>query len=587
MASELHEDMRHSRDWQLAAKALRYLRQDWWLYLLGFAFAPISAALVVARPYLLKIAIDDYITPDNLVGVKTIALWYLGAVIGSLIADTGYTIFMSYAAMRTITRIRTGVFTHTIGLASSFFDKKATGRLLTRATSDVEALGETLTAGSITIVLDVLRILAILITMFILDAKLTGLLLLLGPPIAIIIEVIRRILRRLFQEVRTSLAALNAFTAERLTGIQIVQLYNDEMRTLKAYDKRLNRYRNAAIKTNVYDALLFAIMDGLTMITMALVLWYASGDFFTSIASAGLIAAFLRYVEELYQPIREFSEKIATIQRASAALEKIFGLLDHEERIDSGPHRLTEPRGHIEFDSVAFSYTDQVDVLSEVSFSVNPGEVVAIVGRTGSGKSTIGKLLTRSYQGYRGQIRVDGLDIGSLNLHSVRNTIGTVRQDVELFPADVRFNLALGAAITDESLWEAIRLVHAEKVVTRLGGLDGEIAHKGENVSVGEAQLLAFARTMAHDPSVVILDEATASVDTLTEAAIQDATSILFQRKTVVVIAHRLSTIMSADRIVVLEGGRVVESGSHRDLLARNGPYSALFQHQFTAEQPA
>ncbi len=568
----------------LLARLLPYMRYDLPLYVVAMIAAPVSTLLAVVQPWLLKRAIDDHITANDVEGVVALAWLYLVAVLIGFAAEAAYNLSLSYGAMRTISRVRRHVYRHTLSLARSYFDRVPTGRLLTRATSDIEALGETLTAGAITIVLDVLLVIGILIAMVSLDPWLTGVILLLSPVLAIIVDGIRRVLRRLYQEVRTNLATLNAYMAERITGLEVVQLYRDEERTLRDFDTRLHAYRDATIKTNVWDATLFAIVDGLSSITMALLLWYGSGAMFgTEMATAGLLAAFIEYVGRLFRPIREFSAKLAIIQRAAAALEKVFGLLDIEETIPYGEENLThEPCDSLELEDVRFAYGDGPEVLKGISLRIEPGQVVALVGRTGSGKSTVGKLLRRTYHGYSGSIRLNGRELSEVDHATLQHFIGVVQQDVQLFPGSVRFNLTLGKPIADEELDEALDLCRARPVVDRLGGLDGRIRHKGANVSVGEGQLLSFARTLATQTPIVVLDEATASVDSLTEARIQHATDAILARRTVLVIAHRLSTIMDADEILVMDAGEVVERGTHAELMSAGGVYADLFVSQFT-----
>lgn len=579
--------VRSTTDGQRLRRLGPYLRGDGLLYTVALLCAPASALLTVAQPWLLKVVIDQHIVPRQLEGLSQAALLYLGAVIISFAMEATYTATLSYAAMRTITRLRLAVYEHTLGLAQSFWDREPTGKILTRSTSDIEALGETLTAGAITIVLDVMLVIGIVSAMLWLDPWLTACLLVVSPFLAVAIEGIRRILRRLYLEVRTTIASLNAFMTERLTGIDVVQLYADEARTQEIFDRRNHAYRDATVRTNVWDALLYAIVDGLSSVTMALMLWYGASDAFGDAVTAGLLAAFIDYVSKLFQPIREFSAKLAVIQRANSALEKIFGLLDHHETIPDGDVAVPDAAGRIALHGVHFAYGDGPDVLHGVDLRLDPGEVVAVVGRTGSGKTTIGKLLLRAYSGYRGQITLDGHDLDTVRRADVRRTVGMVHQDVQLFPGTVRDNLRLGADLTDEALAEALRLTASTDVVERLGGLDGRVAHGGRNLSVGEAQLLSFARTMAHDAPVVILDEATASVDTLTEQRIQLATNALLKHKTVLVIAHRLSTVVGADRILVMDAGRVIERGSHSELLQAGGAYADLFASQFGATDDA
>jgi ATP-binding cassette subfamily B protein len=571
-------------DWGRLRRTLPYLRGDGWLYVLALLCAPASALLTVAQPWLMKVAIDEHIVPGRLEGLQEAALLYLGAVVVAFVMEAAYTLTLSYAAMRTITRLRRHVYQHTLGLAQSFWDREPTGKMLTRATSDVEALGETLTAGAITIVLDVMLVFGILAAMLALDPWLTAVMVLVAPVLGVAIEGIRRILRKLYLTVRTTIATLNAYMAERLTGLRVVQLYSDEQRALQGFRDRNKAYRDATIKTNIYDAALYAIVDGLSSVTMALMLWYGASDWFDSAVTAGLLAAFIDYVSKLFTPIREFSAKLAVIQRANSALEKIFSLLDHDERVPEGTVELPPPErldGHLVARDLHFAYGDGPDVLKGIDVTLAPGEVVALVGRTGSGKTTLGKILLRAYGGYRGSLQLDGVEHREITTESVRRAVGMVHQDVQLYPGTVRFNLALGADLSDAQLQEAIDLAHAGPVVERLGGLDGRIEHEGRNVSVGEAQLLAFARTMAHDAPIVILDEATASVDTLTEERIQAATQALLARKTVLVIAHRLSTVVGADRILVLGAGEVLEQGDHASLMAARGIYRDLFDSQF------
>lgn len=568
-------------DWSLALRLWPYLRPHLLFFVIALLLAPASAALSIAQPYLLKVALDDHILKGDLVGTQTIALWFLGAVMLSWVTEALYLWFLSIGALRTISDLRTAVYQHTVGLSLRFFDQQPKGRLLTRVTSDIEALGETLTAGAVTIVLDVLSVIGVLIAMFMLDPWLTGVMLLLSPVVFLSVEVLRRILRRLYTEVRTSLSELNAFTTERINGVEVVQLYGDEARSLGFYDGRLARYRDATIRTNIYDAAMYAIIDGLSSITVALMLWYGSGGAVDGVLTAGLLAAFIEYVSRLFRPIQEFSAKVSVLQRAGSAMEKIFGLLDVQERVSSGETVLDHAEGRVEIDDLRFAYGDGPEVLGGISLTLEPGEVVAVVGRTGSGKTTLGRILTRSYDGYGGSVRLDGHELRDLELGSARRMVGTVLQDVQIFPGDVRFNLTLGLQVDDETLWRAIRTARAEVAVERLGGLSGRIEHKGGNLSVGEAQLLSLARTLVYDPPVVILDEATASVDTLTEALIQEAMGAVLEGRTVLVIAHRLSTITGSDRICLLDRGQVVEVGSHPELMAAGGAYADLFRQQF------
>jgi ATP-binding cassette subfamily B protein len=424
-----------------------------------------------------------------------------------------------------------------------------------------------------------------LVAMFLLDAGLTIVLLLASPPVLAILEFIRRRLRVLYLEVREALASVNAFLAERIDGVEVVQLFGNEQHSEDLFDERNNRFRRATTKSNVYDSCMYALVDGAASICVAVMLWYGSGLAArmglpipqTEALSAGLLVAFIEYLDRLFRPLRELSSRISVMQRGAAAVEKIFGLMDVTETLATDGRTKSEIAGEIVLRDVSFRYREDADdVLMDLNLDVRPGEVVAIVGATGSGKTTLTRILDTSYTGYRGSITIDGDELSELRTEDVRRHIAGVRQDPQLFSETVRFNIDLGDRGIDSSETEAATvLVHADHIVDRVGW-DHVLRERGADLSVGEGQLVTFARAMAHRLSVVVLDEATASIDSLTEQLIQDALGRIFERKTVIVIAHRLSTVERADRIVVLDHGRIVEQGSHAELLAAGGPYSRL-----------
>jgi ATP-binding cassette subfamily B protein len=474
-----------------------------------------------------------------------------------------------------------------MSLSPSFFNKHPAGALLTRGTSDVEALGETLTAGVVTILLDILMMLGILVVMFWLDWRLTLILLVIAPPLMWVLAFCRRNLRFYFLQSRESLALVNATLAERIAGVQIVQLFNHHRQTQDIFVAHNEQLRDANIRSNFYDALMYAFVDGVSSICIALILWYATRDWFGTAVTVGLLVAFIEYLQRLFRPIQEFAIKIAIIQRAATALTKIFGLLDNREMIEQGQIKPPQHRGHIVMSDVYFAYRDR-DILRGISAEIKPGEVVAIVGATGCGKTTLTRLLTRSYDNYRGSIQIDGCELSQLDLDKLRELIAVVPQDIHLFSDTVAFNIGLNHPQIDlNSIQQAAALVHADSFIADLPDTwQHTLRERGSNLSLGQGQLLTFARTMAYNPEIIILDEATASIDSQTEALIQDAIIRIFQRKTAIVIAHRLSTIMSADRILVMKEGQIAEHGTHDQLMQRDGLYAQLFRKGFNQSSP-
>lgn len=563
-----------------------YLRPDAWRFLVATLLTPAVAGLGLLQPLLLKRALDEHVVAGVPEGLGVVASLYLACVVGAFVLEAAYTILLSVGAENSIFRLRDALIRHTLGLSQRFFERQPTGQLMTRATSDVEALDEALTAGSVSIVLDLLVMVGTVAVMLALDVRLTGLLLVVGLPLAGIVEYFRRKMRVVYAEVRDALAALNAFLAERLAGVEVLQLHGEEERAAAHFGVLNERYRDANVRNNVYDATLYALIDGLASVCVAMMLAYGAGLLGAprEAVSVGLVVAFVDYVDRLFRPLRELSGKVTFLQRAMSALEKIFWLLGVEDRIAPGDTTVDRPRGHLSLRDVRFRYRPEgPDVLQDVSLEVKPGEVVAVVGRTGSGKSTLVRLLSRVHEGYEGSVTLDGVELSRIAPASIRKAIGAVKQEVQHFSDTLRFNVTLGDPSLDPArVEEAVELSNLGVVAARHpDGLDHPVRERGANLSAGEGQIVALARTLARDPAIVVLDEATASVDPITEQLLQQAISRVFAKKTCLVVAHRLSTVVNADRIVVMDAGRVVEQGSHPELLARGGTYARLYLEGF------
>lgn len=576
-----------STDWQYLGRLWVFVRRYRYALLLSVVFNVVGVLGTLAQPLLLQEAIDNAILVSDPQRLLVVGLLFMAVVLVGYTAKSFGLYILLKVGLNTLATLRKALFQHVLGQGQRFFDRRTTGSLMTRTINDVDAVYESLVMGAVNLVTDAMTILGIFSVMCWLDWELTLVAFSVSPLIIGVVEVFRRKLRRLALVIRTSLSRLNGFFAEQIYGMTVVQTSGAQDASAARFRELSYEYLDAYRRSNWWDASLYAIIDGMSSLSIGLMLWYGSAQFGEpgSVVTLGLLVAFVDYLGRIYVPIRDFSGRFATIQRAVAALERIFGLLDTTDLIAPGKAAvLQEASPSVAFRDVSFRYAeDRPDVLKGVTLDVRPGEVIAVVGATGSGKTTLGRVLTRMYDGYTGSITLGGVELKDVDLRTINDLITVVQQDVYLFHGTVRENIGLwDPTIDDASIEAAAKLARADVFVRDLAkGYESIIEERGGNLSSGQKQLLAIARALVRNAPVVILDEATASVDSVTEGQIDAGIAELMERKTVIVIAHRLSTIARADRIVVLHHGEVVESGTHAALMARGGRYRFLVETGF------
>lgn len=543
-----------------------------------------SAASIV-QPYLTKVAIDSYIKNNDPAGLSRIALLYVLSLVVVFALSYSQTWLINLMGQRIMYDLRMEIFGRLQKLDVAFFDRNPVGRLMTRVTTDVDALNELFTSGVISVFDDIFTLSGIMIWLFILDYRLALgicaiLPFLIGATLLFKIKV-----RDSYRRVRTAIARINAFLQENLTGAAVVQLFRQERKQYRQFLGINREHLDANLQSIFYYAIFFPLLRAISAAAIALIVWYGGREVLAGALTLGTLVAFIQYSDRFFSPISDLSEKYTILQSAMASSERIFKLLDTEPSIESPaqPQAASVTQGSIEFRHVHFAYNPGEPVLNDISFSVAPGERIAVVGATGAGKSTLISLLSRFYDVRQGEILVDGVNIRNLDLHALRRSIGIVLQDVFLFSGSVADNVRLGAdGISDERVMRAAATVHASGFIEKLpAGFATRVGERGSSLSVGQRQLLAFARALAHDPKILVLDEATSSIDTETELLIRDALQKLMIGRTSIIIAHRLSTIQNADRIIVLHHGRIREMGAHQELLHARGIYWKLYQLQY------
>ncbi len=572
-------------DSRLMRRLLKFAKKYWHLFLLAVIFLFAATLVDLARPYLMGIAIDDYIKKSNISALNRMGLYFVLLIAAGFLFNLLQIYVLSYAGQYIIYNIRQLVFSHLQKLPLSYFDRNPIGRLVTRITNDTETLNDMYTNVLITLLKDFAILLGTVIIMFRLNSSLTWITLAAMPVVLILTVIFRLRIRKVYRNVRTAIARVNSAISENISGMRIIQLFNKEKPNFERFDKIGEAYYKASMNEVVTFGLFRPMIEMVSSLAIALLLWKGGGKVIDNSLEFGVLYALVNYISLLFQPINDLAEKYNILQSSMAASERIFMILDTPAEEDAGSLEFdTEAAaGDIEFKNVWFAYNDENWVLKDVSFRVPAGQTIAIVGHTGAGKTSIINLLSRFYEIQRGEILINGINIKDVQKASLRKAIGVVLQDVFLFSGKLNDNIRLNEeSITDEKLQEAARYVNADGFISRLpNGYNEEVMERGSTFSSGQRQLLAFARALAFDPAVLVLDEATSNIDTETEILIQDALTKLTKNRTTIVIAHRLSTIQHADNIIVLHKGKVHESGTHQELLAAKGMYYSLYQLQY------
>lgn len=603
----MHEDdiLGKAYDARLMRRLLLYLRPYWRAALLALSAILAGAALQLVPPWLTLQVIDVHIPASNWEGLRTIATLYLATLFAEFLLEFVQTSTLQMTGQRIMFDLRMQIYGHLQRLDVRFYDRNPVGRLMTRVTTDVDALNELFTSGVVSVFGDVFALAAIMGAMLWLDWRLALVAFSVIPLIVMVTQWFRVNVRDTYRDVRLWIARINTFLQENITGISTVQLFRREARNFEQFDKINAAHMQANLRSIFYYAVFYPAIELIAALATALIIWFGGGRVMEDTLTLGTLVAFIQYTQRFFRPIQDLSEKFNLLQGAMASSERIFQLLDTPVIIGAGgagrpagpdslPPVLLDPLGRSQlhpphqpqlvFERVWFAYNGDDYVLRDVSFVVEPGQRIGIVGATGAGKTTIINLLLRFYDVSRGRITVNGTDIRELPLAKLRSLFGLVLQDVHLFSGTVAANIRLGNdAITDDEVRRTLRSVNASSFVEALGGIDAAVVERGATLSVGQKQLLSFARALAFNPPVLLLDEATSSIDTETEMLIRDALETLMRDRTTIAIAHRLSTIQDMDRILVFHKGELRESGKHQELVGQRGIYHRLYQLQFAA----
>lgn len=592
MSTIFHEDEMLGRayDPRLMRRLLTYVRPYRPQVALSVVLLLLTSAAGLAGPYLVRIAIDDHIAPGRLQGLGVVIGVYVAALVATFVFRYAQSYVMHWVGQQATYRLRMELFSHLQRLSAAFYTRQPVGRLVTRVTNDIDALNEMITQGVVAIFGDLFTLVLIVGIMLAMDWRLALATMVVMPAIIGFTARFSARARESYRAVRVRLARINAFLNEHIMGMGIVQLFGREPREQSRFDA-LNRDHLAASMAALRSfASFFPAVGVISAVAVAIIIGYGGMQALAGTISVGLVVAFIQYAQRFFEPIEDLAEKYNILQSAMASSERIFKVLDEPVDVEDPPDpiRVERVRGEIEFRDVWFAYEPDDWVLRGVSFRIAPGESVALVGHTGAGKSSIINLIARFYDPQRGQVLIDGHDVRTWAQRDLRRHVGLVQQDVFLFSGTIEDNIRLGTrTITLDEVRRAAEFVNAASFIERLpGGYQAAVQERGATLSVGQKQLVAFARAIAHNPEVLlVLDEATSSVDTETEILIQDTLRRVMRGRTSIIIAHRLSTIQHVDRILVIHRGRILEEGTHRDLLARGGVYTKLYQLQYRDQE--
>ena len=576
-------------DFRLMKRLLGFAARYWYLFVLAVILLFASTAADLARPYLIGVAIDDFIKKGDAASLSRMGVYFLLLVVSGFLFNLLQIYVLSYAGQSIIFNIRQKLFSHMQKLPLSYFDKNPVGRLVTRVTNDTEALNDVYTNVLVTLLKDIAILVGVVVIMFRLNVTMTLVSLAIMPVVIVLSVFFRRRIRKVYRNVRTSLAKINSAISENISGMRVIQMFNREKENFERFGRIGHEYYRAVMSEIITFGLFRPAVEMMSYIALSLLIWFGGLEVLQGTLQFGVLYAFVNYISMFFQPINDLAEKYNILQASMAAAERIFLILDTPAEDDSGALSLPDGvRGEIEFRNVWFAYNEDDWVLRDVSFTVPAGKTVAIVGATGAGKTSIISLLSRLYEIQKGEILIDGINIRDIRKDDLRKLTGTVLQDVFLFSGKLKDNIRLDEeSITDDKVREAARYVNADGFISKLPlGYDTEVMERGATFSAGQRQLLAFARALAFDPKILVLDEATSNIDTETEMLIQDALAKLTRNRTTIVIAHRLSTVQHADKIIVLHKGKVRESGTHQELLAKRGMYYSLYLLQYQKQEP-